>query len=187
MRIFIAGLFMVMISSTMMISTVLADPLVLDWDNLIPSQGQGKILFVPDNSKTIGTPKRENFEGSDEEYAEMLDLYESQRYMQLQGVSIRSDLDGKTVRIPGFITPLEVEGDKVVEFLLVPYVGACIHVPSPPGNQIIYVSKIKGIALDKIYDPVWITGKLRATPLTTILAEVGYHMEGVSIEPYLEQ
>jgi len=59
----------------------------------------------------------------------------------------------QTVRIPGFITPLEIDGENVVEFLLVPYVGACIHVPSPPGNQIIYVSKIKGISLDKMWDP----------------------------------
>ena len=42
------------------------------------------------------------------------------------------DLHGKQVRLPGYILPLEMSGLKVTEFLLVPYVGACIHVPPPP-------------------------------------------------------
>lgn len=186
MRIIIAGFLAMMLASFTLANAVQAGPLTLDWEDLIPPDGKGQILSVPGNSPTIGTPKREDFDGNDEEYAEMIDLYEAQRYSQPQGVSIRSDLNGKTVRIPGFITPLEIDGEKVVEFLLVPYVGACIHVPSPPGNQIIYVSKIKGIALDKMWDPIWITGKLRAKPMTTILADVGYHMEKVKIEPYQE-
>ena len=186
MRIFIAGFLALMLASFAMAVPAQAEPLTLDWEDLIPKEGKGKILSVPGNSPTIGTPRREDFEGNDDEYAEMIDLYEVQRYSQPQGVSIRSDLNGKIVRIPGFITPLEIDGENIVEFLLVPYVGACIHVPSPPGNQIIYVSKIKGIALDKMYDPIWITGKLTAKPLTTILADVGYYMEKVKIEPYQE-
>lgn len=185
MRIFITWLSAMLFASIMM-GFAQAETLTLDWDDLIPKKGKGTVLSIPGNSPTIGTPKREDFEGNDEEYAEMLDIYESQRYMQPQGSYIRSDLNGKSVRIPGFITPLEIDGENVVEFLLVPYVGACIHVPSPPGNQIIYVSKIKGISLEKMYDPIWITGKLKAKPLTTILADVGYHMENVKIEPYTE-
>lgn len=162
-----------------------AKTLTLGWEDLIPQKGSGQFLTIPVNSPTIGLPKREEFKGSDEEYAQMADSYEIQRYLQPQGVSIRTDLDGKTVRVPGFITPLEIDGENIVEFLLVPYLGACVHVPSPPGNQIIYVSKTKGIPLDKLYDPIWIIGKLKASPMTTILADVGYHMENVEMEPYI--
>ena len=57
--------------------------------------------------------------------------------------SVVEELDGQTVRIPGYLLPLELIGDRVNEFLLVPYVGACIHVPPPPLNQIVSV-KIVG-------------------------------------------
>ena len=36
--------------------------------------------------------------------------------------------------------PLEEDSEgPVLEFFLVPYVGACIQVPPPPPNQIVYV------------------------------------------------
>ena len=35
-------------------------------------------------------------------------------------------MDGMTVRVPGFMVPLEDDEDRVIEFLLVPYVGACV-------------------------------------------------------------
>ena len=41
------------------------------------------------------------------------------------------NLDGKSVRIPGYVLPLEFEDTGVTAFLLVPYVGACIHAPPP--------------------------------------------------------
>ena len=48
-------------------------------------------------------------------------------------------LDGKLVKIPGYMVPLEDDSEVVSEFLLVPYVGACIHTPPPPPNQIVQV------------------------------------------------
>ncbi len=161
-----------------------AEPITLGWDNLVPDKGKGTALSVPANGRTIGVPRRKDFDGSDEEFNALIDSLEVQRYSQPQGGAIRSDLDGKTVRIPGYITPIEIDGENVTEFLLVPYVGACIHVPSPPGNQIVYVSKVKGLNIEQINDPVWITGKLRAKPLATILADVGYRIDGGKVEPY---
>ena len=54
-------------------------------------------------------------------------------------------LDGKTIRIPGYVLPLEFSGSKVTEFLLVPWVGACIHTPPPEPNQIVYVKARQGL------------------------------------------
>lgn len=187
MRLLMTSFMAIIFTSFTLVFAAQAAPLTIGWEDLVPQKGTGKFLVVPTNSPTIGLQKREDFDGNDEEYAQMVDSYEVQRYFQPQGASIRTDLDGKTVRVPGFITPLEIEGENIVEFLLVPYLGACVHVPAPPSNQIIYVSKTSGIALEKLYEPFWITGKLKASPMTTMLADVGYHMENVEIEPYIQK
>lgn len=171
----------------LLIGQAVAKPLVLNWDDLVPGEGKGITLSVPEKGAVIGALKREEFrEYSTEEFEEFVALLEAQRLYQPQGSSIRTDLDGKTVRIAGYITPVEIDGENVTGFLLVPYLGACIHVPSPPGNQIVFVSKVKNLTLDDIYDPVWVSGKLQAKPLTTILADVGYRIEGAKIKPYKE-
>lgn len=105
-------------------------------------------------------------------------------------------LDGQQVRIPGYFLPLEVSDTKVTEFLLVPYVGACIHVPPPPPNQIIYVKTVKDNGYDskRIYEPVWVTGVMAVTSMTKDLflvdgssgINIGYSMQANTIEPYKE-
>ena len=69
------------------------------------------------------------------------------------------EMDGRSGRIPGFVVPLKTTQDmRILEFFLVPYYGACIHVPPPPPNQIIHVKYKKGFKLEALYDPVWIEG-----------------------------
>lgn len=94
------------------------------------------------------------------------------------------ELNGKEVKIPGFVVPLEGDDETLTEFLLVPYFGACIHVPPPPSNQIIYVKFEKGVPVDNLYDAVWITGKLSTESWEGDIASVGYSMAGVSVEPF---
>ena len=92
-------------------------------------------------------------------------LAEEDRYQQaLVSTNIRSEMDGKAVRIPGFVVPLEFNSDQTItEFFLVPYFGACIHMPPPPPNQIIHVKYPQGLQLDALYNPFWITGVMRAS------------------------
>jgi uncharacterized protein len=90
-------------------------------------------------------------------------------------------LDGKTVRIGGYIVPLDFEQTKVKEFLLVPFVGACIHVPPPPANQIIYVKVEKGFEVGGTFDPVTVTGKLAVSQTFTGLAETGYSINADTV------
>ncbi|WP_299426555.1 DUF3299 domain-containing protein [uncultured Shimia sp.] len=68
----------------------------------------------------------------------------------------------QSVRVPGYILPLEMDGVLAVEFLLVPTVGACVHTPPPAANQLIHVRYPKGYPLRGMYDPVWIIGELKA-------------------------
>lgn len=92
-----------------------------------------------------------------------------------------AELDGKRVKIGGYVVPLDFDATQVKEFLLVPFVGACIHVPPPPANQIIYVKSAKGFDIKGTFDPVYVTGKLTTTVAFTGLAEAGYTLEAEAI------
>jgi hypothetical protein len=94
-------------------------------------------------------------------------------------------LDGQRVRLPGYIVPLEVsEEGRVTEFLLVPYFGACIHVPPPPPNQIVHVTSELGVKVDELYQPYWIEGPMQVKSSTSELADAGYQMEADKILVY---
>jgi len=92
------------------------------------------------------------------------------------------ELDGKRVHIGGYIVPLDFDATRITEFLLVPFVGACIHVPPPPANQIIYVKAEQGIDVRGSFDPVWVTGQLSVAPMFTGLAETGYTLKAEKVE-----
>ena len=94
-------------------------------------------------------------------------------------------LDGQQVRLPGYVVPLDVDSEgRVREFLLVPYFGACIHVPPPPSNQIVHVRTTQQLVLDDLWQPFWIEGKLRVEHSSSDLAEAGYQLQGERIRPY---
>ena len=99
--------------------------------------------------------------------------------------SINKALEGANIKIPGFIVPLDVGKDGLVtEFFLVPYFGACIHVPPPPPNQIVYVRMAKGVALDSIYEAYWITGRMKTSNKTTRLGAAAYQLDANKVEIY---
>lgn len=100
--------------------------------------------------------------------------------------AVVGSLDGKRVHIGGYIVPLDFDATQVKEFLLVPFVGACIHVPPPPANQIIYVKSAKGFDVKGTFDPVYVTGKLTTTVAFTGLAEAGYSLDAELVEPRKE-
>ena len=79
---------------------------------------------------------------------------------QAAAISVVQSLDGQNIRIAGYLLPLEYDRTKVTEFLLVPYVGACIHVPPPPPNQIVYVRFSVGYKIPKLFSPVWVQGQM---------------------------
>lgn len=94
-------------------------------------------------------------------------------------------LDGHRVRLPGFVVPLEGDGKKLTEFFLVPYYGACIHVPPPPANQIVYVRVPEADAeIREAFDTVWVTGMLSAKSFKSDLGNAGYQLQAETITPY---
>ncbi len=100
--------------------------------------------------------------------------------------------NGRDIKIPGYVLPLEFSGKLIKEFLLVPYVGACIHVPPPPPNQILHVKLAKGFQTKALYEPVWVTGRMSAGKSVHDLSLVdgaskvsaGYSLSATKVEPY---
>ena len=104
-----------------------------------------------------------------------------------------AQLEGQQVRIPGYLLPLEFDGDMVTEFFLVPYVGACIHTPPPPPNQIVHVTTPTPFPSDGgLYTAVWVNGTIRSEKSNTNLSFVdgasdvpsGYKIDADSVKPY---
>lgn len=99
---------------------------------------------------------------------------------------IETSLRGERIRIAGFMVPLERKGDQITEFLLVPYFGACIHVPPPPANQIIHVITRKPLKNAQAMSAVWVSGTVDIAHADSIWGASGYKMNADVIAPYKE-
>lgn len=97
-----------------------------------------------------------------------------------------NDMDGASVRIPGYLVPLEETKAGLKEFLLVPYFGACIHTPPPPANQIIYVKAEKPPKGFHSMDTVWVSGTLKTLRSDSYMGASGYRMDAMVVEPYVD-
>lgn len=139
-----------------------ADPILLDWPDLVPEKERA--MFDEKGLPAI------NHDGG-------------AAAQSLIG-NVRPELNNSEVKIPGFVIPLEGDQDTITEFLLVPYFGACIHVPPPPPNQIIYVKFPQGAPVQQLWDVIYVIGKLKTENTQSDLAQTGYTIEGASIAPY---
>jgi hypothetical protein len=97
-----------------------------------------------------------------------------------------NEMDGASVRIPGYLVPLEETKAGLKEFLLVPYFGACIHTPPPPANQIIYVKAEKPPKGFHSMDTVWVSGTLKTLRSDSYMGASGYRMDAMVVERYVD-
>jgi len=152
----------------------------VEWPDLIPDDFE-----QPENPFEKMTQEEIDklMDGSAESNAEIERLQKEFSY-----APVVSELDGMRVKIPAYITPLEYnENLTIKEFLLVPYLGACMHSPPPPANQIVHGKLPEAIKFENMYDPVWAVGTIRAETITSDLAESGYQMKVEKIMPYINQ
>ena len=92
---------------------------------------------------------------------------------------------GRGVKVPGYMVPLEDWAGEVSEFLLVPYIGACVHTPPPPPNQLVYVRMENGQRVPvSFWNPVWIHGTLTAEKTTNVYGSASFRMAGTSVTAY---
>lgn len=94
-------------------------------------------------------------------------------------------LDGAYIKMPGYIIPIDLTTDGVTSFVLVPYVGACLHTPPPPANQLVFVTTQKPWPSDNLWDAVWVTGQMEHEIQTTEVAETGYLLKAEKMEAYV--
>ncbi|WP_434562062.1 DUF3299 domain-containing protein [Pseudomonas sp. R1-6] len=159
----------------MMVSLPLwaAEPRDLAWSEMIPPDALPEVPNM--------TPLHDLSKMSDALAAESAPAAKQ----DLPNAPVVKALDGQQIRLPGYIVPLEVsEEGRTTDFLLVPYFGACIHVPPPPSNQIVHVKSEVGVKLDELYQPYWVEGPMQVKPSTSELADAGYQMEAQKIYVY---
>ncbi|MEM1313201.1 MAG: DUF3299 domain-containing protein [Pseudomonadota bacterium] len=142
------------------------EPIELTWRDLVPEEHRGVMM----------------------EALQMMGIVQhgmlNSPWNQEAAVALTTEYDGKLVKMPGYIIPLDFESTGVTELLLVPYVGACIHVPPPPPNQLVFVRAAEPYQVAGLFEPVWVTGDFNASAAETELAEVGYIISEAGIEPY---
>ncbi len=153
------------------------DIVELGWDDLIPDD-----FIQPENP--FATMSQEAIDklldGSEASKAELARLEEAFYF-----APVVDDLDGKRVKIPAYITPLDFDNQtRLSEFLLVPYLGACMHSPPPPANQIVHANTGDAIEMENLYDPIWAIGTLRTEAVESNLATSGYRIEVEKLVPY---
>jgi uncharacterized protein len=94
-------------------------------------------------------------------------------------------LNNTKVSIPGFMVPLEDDADKVTEFILVPFAGACIHVPPPPPNQMVYVKLTRQQKVTMSFsDPIMVSGTLHVTTVQSPYGDISFNMDADTVQPY---
>ncbi|USA42813.1 DUF3299 domain-containing protein [Spongiibacter taiwanensis] len=160
----------------------------IEWTELMPKDDLEAFLNPPDTYNEI-----EDGSEADEIASQIkaaLDAPGDSRYEQaLVSTRVVPEFDGKAIRMPGFIVPLEFGANQqqVTKFFLVPYFGACIHVPPPPPNQIVYAEYAKGFKLESLYQPYWLSGTLRTTLIENDMATAAYAIKVDRLEPYTEE
>lgn len=153
---------------------------LVEWPELIPKADYDALMNPPDYLNDIEDGSMEDqitlaiAQASDDSYQQAL-----------VSTRIKPEFDQQKVRIPGFIVPLEFNEDqKVTHFFLVPYFGACIHMPPPPPNQIIYGTFPDGKQVDNLYDAFWLEGKMETEVVENELGTSAYSMSVDSITLY---
>lgn len=157
-----------------------------EWESLIPEQDLQALLNPPEYLNNIEEGSSADQVGND--LNQPLTKQDNAYQQALNSTRVREEMNGKTIRIAGFVVPLEFDDDqRISEFFLVPYFGACIHVPPPPPNQIIYSKSSTKFQLDNLYDPVWVEGAITTTLTENSVARSAYSLSVDSLKPYEEK
>ena len=158
----------------------------VEWIDLLPKDDLEALLNPPEYVTNIEENSAEDVISS--QLRGDTSNTKADRYQQaLNSSRIVSKMNGSAIRIPGFIVPLDFSDKQTItQFFLVPWFGACIHLPPPPPNQIILTNYPKGLKLESLYEPFWISGVLKTSLVENELASAAYVLEMNAYEPYTE-
>ncbi|MFK7744245.1 MAG: DUF3299 domain-containing protein [Roseobacter sp.] len=141
-----------------------ATPLMVAWDDLIPP-GVPYAEIIGDGEID---PVRDTW----------LPVFDD------NATKLNDALDGAYIKMPGYMLPIDMSAQGVTSFIMVPYVGACIHVPPPPANQLVFVECKTPWPSESMWDPVWVTGLMSHELQSTTVADIGYALAADKIEAF---
>jgi len=130
------------------------NPTALAWANLMPAD------YTP----------------SYQQFPWLSDNPEDMMQQTLQETPLVEELNGQDVKVSGYVVPLDGTNEAISEFLLVPFQGACTHVPPPPANQIVYVKPKYPLLMDESWGVISVVGAMTAEGRTSGFGAVGYQM-----------
>ncbi|MEM7330254.1 MAG: DUF3299 domain-containing protein [Pseudomonadota bacterium] len=164
------------------------EPLTLMWEDLMPEGSEEELIREYEEFYAM-LEKRYAANASSladaDPYAMIAEGSEFDYMPQLGGFETVDALNEEYVRIPGYIVPFDFSSKmRQSEFLFVPYMGACIHSPPPPPNQIILVRADPPFRVKDIWAPYWMEGTLSTEKTETDLADTAYTMKMSNVEPY---
>lgn len=159
----------------------------IEWIDLMPQDDLDALLNPPEYLDEIEDGSEEDQLSNQFQIA--IAQASDDRYQQaLVSTRIKPEFDNQKIRLPGFIVPLEFgKNQTITRFFLVPYFGACIHLPPPPPNQIVYGVFEKGLKVDVLHEPFWINGVLHTTLMENDIAKAAYTMTVTEIVPYVDE
>ena len=116
-------------------------------------------------------------------------------WVQLRGYNYRtgklnadaSSLRNAEIRLVGYMVPFDDEQNKATEFLLVPGLGQCVHVPPPPPNQMVLVRMKQGKGVPIVWDkPVLVTGRMELDEAKPPYGKSIYRISAELVDPVTE-
>jgi len=161
----------------------------LSWDDLLPKSDLEALTNPPAYLADI--VDGEEGDKISNGVAKALSLANDDPYQRaLVSTKVIKKFNKKAVRVPGFIVPLTFNAKKqATSFFLVPYFGACIHMPAPPANQTVYVKAANdyGIKIEDAYVPIWVSGKMLIEDESTDIGAASYQIHNAMISPYYQE
>ena len=142
----------------------------LEWDDLMPKDYRIEELLADINAGNIS----DDDPRIDEAMEKIKEMFSN--------APVVEELNNTKIQLPGFVVPLDPDNEKITDFLLVPYYGACIHVPPPPANQTVFVTGKE--SKFKLYDTVWVKGEIVIERSENDLGDSGYSIIASEVVPY---
>ena len=157
--------------------------LTVEWSDLIPPEELEILRNPPAYISLIEEGSAEDQGG---ELRNLAGATDDAYQRVLVSTNVNEELNGRAVRVPGFVVPLEFSDQNITQFLLVPYFGACLHLPAPPPNQIVLVNSPQGFRIDDLNEPFWFSGLMKTSVTENDLATSAYSLDMQESEPYYQ-
>jgi hypothetical protein len=158
----------------------------IEWIQLMPEDDLEALLNPPELILGIEDGSAEDSLDSFKQNA-----FEDERALAFQqaltSTRVIESFQDEPILIPGYIVPLETnEQQLVTEFFIVPYFGACLHMPPPPPNQIIHAKHKQGVELVNLYDPFWFEGILKIELNEKMLGTSAYSLQLANVIKFMD-